>query len=175
MFFAAFPTIYYDSKGNKDFKVVTNLLRRVAIRTKVKTNIALFDTYEVKEGETPESIAYKLYGDTEYHWIVMLMNDITDRFHGWPMSTPQFLSFVNEKYSDPNGTHHYEISQTSGDSTTKIEVGTVNTDYPTATAVTNYEYEEADQDKKRQIRLLDPQYVTTFAEEFRLIMAESSI
>ena len=175
MYFANFPLIPYDSVGNGEFKLVTNLLKRVAVRTKVRTNILLFDTYDVKEGETPESIAYKLYGDTEYHWIVMLMNDITDRFHGWPMSTPQFLSFVNEKYSDPNGTHHYEISQTSGDSTTKIEVGTVNTDYPTATAVTNYEYEEADQDKKRQIRLLDPQYVTTFAEEFRLIMAESSI
>ena len=123
MYFAAFPTIYYDSKGDKNFKVVTNLLRRVAVRTKVKSNSALFDTYEVKEGETPESIAHKLYGDTEYHWIVMLMNNITDRYHEWPLTTPQFLSFVNEKYSDPNGTHHYEISQTSGDTTVKIDVG----------------------------------------------------
>ena len=50
------------------------------------------------------------------------MNNITDRYHEWPLTTPQFLSFVNEKYSDPNGTHHYEISQTSGDTTVKIEV-----------------------------------------------------
>ena len=150
MYFAAFPTIYYDSKGDKNFKVVTNLLRRVAVRTKVKSNSALFDTYEVKEGETPESIAHKLYGDTEYHWIVMLMNNITDRYHEWPLTTPQFLSFVNEKYSDPNGTHHYEISQTSGDTTVKIDVGIVDTDYPDATIITNNQYEEAEQDKKRQ-------------------------
>ena len=79
MYFDSFPVILYDSKGDDNFKVVTNLLRRVAIRTKVKANTALFDTYEVMEGESPESIAWKLYGDVDYHWIVLLMNDITDR------------------------------------------------------------------------------------------------
>ena len=175
MYFDSFPVILYDSKGDDNFKIVTNLLRRVAIRTKVKANTALFDTYEVREGESPESIAWKLYGDVDYHWIVLLMNDITDRYHEWPLSTPQFLSFLDEKYSDPNGTHHYEISQTSGETTTKINIGTSNADYPTATEITNFEYEESEQNKKRQIRLLDPAYVGQFTKEFKSIMAESSI
>ena len=175
MYFNSFPVILYDSKGDDKFKLVTNLLRRVAIRTKVKANTALFDISEVKEGESPESIAWKLYGDVDYYWIVLLMNDITDRYHDWPLTTPQFLSFLNEKYSNPDGTHHYEISQTSGETTTKINIGASNTDYPAATEITNFEYEESEQDKKRQIRLLDPVYVGQFTEEFKSIMAESSI
>ena len=175
MYFDSFPVILYDSKGDDNFKIVTNLLSRVAIRTKVKANTALFDTYEVKEGESPESIAWSLYGDVEYHWIVLLMNDITDRYHDWPFTTPQFLSFLNEKYSNPDGTHHYEIAQTSGETTTKINIGASNTDYPTATEITNYEYEESEQDKKRQISLLDPASVGQFTSAFKSLMEESSI
>ena len=175
MFFTSFPLILVDPKGEGETKVVTNLLRRVALRAKVKTNTALFDTYDVKEGESPESIAFDMYGDTEYHWIVMLMNDITDRYHNWPMTTPQFLSFLKEKYTDPNATHHYEISQSSGNTTVKINVGTVNTDYPSATAITNFEYEDAEQDKKRKIRLLDPSYVNLITDEFKRLMKESTI
>ena len=175
MFFNAFPVIFADPKGEGETKIVTNLLRRVALRAKVKTNTAIFDIYDVKEGESPESIAFELYGDTEYHWIVMLMNDITDRYHDWPLTTPQFLSFLKEKYSNPDATHHYEISQTSGDTTVKVNVGTVNTDYPSATAVTNFEYEEAEQDKKRKIRLLDPSYVDLVTNEFKRLIKESII
>ena len=175
MFFNAFPLILVDPKREGETKVVTNLLRRVALRAKVKTNTAVFDIYDVKEGDSPENIAFKMYGDTEYHWIVMLMNDITDRYHDWPLTTPQFLSYLKEKYSNPNATHHYEITHTSGDTTVKINVGTVNTDYPSATAVTNFEYEEAEQDKKRKIRLLDPSYVDLVTNEFKRLIKESII
>ena len=49
MYFAQFPIIPYDSVGDFNFKVVTNLLKRVAVRTKVKTNTLFFDTYDVKK------------------------------------------------------------------------------------------------------------------------------
>ncbi len=173
MYFANFPLIPYDSVGNGEFKVVTNLLKRVALRSKVKSNTLLFDTYDVKEGETPESIADKLYDDSELHWVILLTNDITDRYHQWPMSSSQFLAFINDKYSNVDATHHYEISQTSGDTTIKINVGTVNTDYPAATLITNFEYEEARQDTLRKVRLLDPAYIGTFVAEYKSLMAES--
>ena len=64
MYFGNFPTIPYDSVGNGDLKMVTNLLKRVAVRAKVKTNTLLFDTYYVAEGETPEMFAHKLYVDS---------------------------------------------------------------------------------------------------------------
>ena len=106
MYFSNFPIIPYDSVGSYEFKDVTNILKRVAIRSKVKTNTMLFDTYNVREGETPESIADKLYDDSQLHWVIMLVNDITDRYHDWPLNGAQFNQFVDEKYSNPDGIHH---------------------------------------------------------------------
>ena len=175
MYFDNFPTIIYDSEKENVFKDVKNLLRRVGIRAKVKSNALLYDTYDVKNGETPESLAFKLYGDAELHWVIMLLNDITDRYHDWPMTEAQFSQFVQDKYDNVDGTHHYEISQSSGDTSIKIDVGTSNTNYPSATLITNYEYEQSQQDSKRKIRLLDPLYIEAFVEEFKSLMNESII
>jgi hypothetical protein len=175
MYFDNFPTIPYDSEGNGKFKDVKNLLRRVGVRAKIKTNTMLFDTYDVKNGESPESIAFKLYNDSELHWVIMMINNITDRYHDWPMSEAQFLQFINDKYSNVDAIHHYEIPQSSGDTSKKINIGTTNSDYPTATAITNYEHEQEQQDIKRKIRLLDPSYVPSFVGEFKSLMKESII
>ena len=177
MYFVNFPLIPYDSVGNGQFKIVTNLLKRVAVRSKVKTNTALYDTYDVKEGESPEIIAHKLYDDPELHWVVLMTNDITDRFHQWPLSAAQFNQYVPDKYDDVNGTHHYEIAQDSGDTTIKIWVeNDADTDaYTGLTPITNYEYELTEQDRKRQIQLLDPNYLNIFINEFDKRMKESII
>ena len=180
MYFNLMPKIYYDSAGIGQPKIVTNLMRRVGLRAKIKTNTMLFDTYKVKEGETPEIIAHKMYGDSELHWIVMLVNNIIDRYHDWPMSTNQFNSYLNQKYVDadgnPNmsGVHHYEIDQTSGDTKVTIEVTDLTT-YPSASTVTNYEYEQRRQDRIREIRLLDPRYKDLFVDEYENLMKESDI
>ena len=78
--------------------------------------------------------------------------------------------------------HHYEISQSSGDSDLKIDVYanealySGDTDfYSSATIVTNREYEEREQDKKRKIKLIDPRFVDQFVEEFELLVKESVI
>ena len=175
MYFQNFPTIPYDSTGTGEFKGVTNLLRRVGIRAKVKSNTMIYDTYDVKNGETPESIAFKLYDDSELHWVVMLINNITDRFHDWPMTEAQFLQYVNDKYTNVDAIHHYEISQESGNTKKKIDIGTDNTDYPTATAITNYEHEQEVQDDKRKIRLLSPTYIGQFVDEYKKLISESII
>jgi len=175
MYFSEFPTIPYDAEGNGKFKDVKNLLRRVGIRAKVKSNTMLYDTYDVKNGETPESIAFKLYDDAELHWVVMLINNITDRFHDWPLTEAQFLQFINDKYTNVDAIHHYEISQESGNTKKKIDIGTDNTDYPTATAITNYEHEQEVQDDKRKIRLLSPTYIGQFVDEYKKLISESII
>ena len=177
MYFDSFPVIPYDSKGDLNFKDVTNLLRRVGMRTKLKTNTLLYDTYDVKEGETPEMIAHKLYGDAKLHWIILLVNDITDRYHQWPMTGGQFLDYINDKYSNVDGIHHYESTQTSGDTKVKIEVfNEVDDDaYTGLTPITNREYEESEQDKRRQIRLVDPSFIEQFVDEFKSLMNESAI
>ena len=175
MYFGHFPLIPYDSVGDGKFKLVTNLLKRVAVRSKVKTNVLVFDTYDVKSGETPEMIADKLYNDPEHHWVVLLMNDITDRYHQWPLTENQFIAHINDKYDNVDATHHYEISQTSGDTTIKIDIGTDNSDHSGATAITNYEYEVARQDEMRKIRLLDPTYIEQFVDEYKILMKASIV
>ena len=177
MYFDAFPVIPYDAKGDLNFKDVTNLLRRVGMRAKLKSNALLYDTYDVKEGETPEMIAHKLYGDAELHSVILLVNEITDRYHQWPMTGGQFLEYLNDKYANPDGIHHYETTQTSGDTKVKIEVfNEVDDDaYTGLTPITNREYEESEQDKRRQIRLLDARFVEQFVEEYQKLIGETAI
>ena len=181
-YFSRFPLMVYDVKNNDNYKLLPDILRRVKIRQKINSSTMLFDKYDVKEGERPEDIAFKYFGDPELHWVVMLVNDITDRYHQWPMTYAQFLQFVNDKYADPNGVHHYEIAQSSGDTTKTIEVYnnsalyTGDTDfYSNATTITNIEYEEKLQNDRRKIRLLDPKYVPQFVEEFEELLKETAI
>jgi hypothetical protein len=178
MYFEQFPVIYYDAVGNGDPKVVTHLLKRVALHSKASETIALFDTYDVRNGETPEMIAHKYYDDAEYHWVILLINNITDRYHQWPMNTRQFLSHLAERYDNVDAVHHYEIYQESGDTSVKINIGTSNVDVDgntiaDATLVTNREYEEEKQDVLRKIRLLDPVYLEQFVEEFERLVSET--
>jgi hypothetical protein len=178
MYFEQFPVIYYDAVGNSNPKVVTHLLKRVALHSKASETVALFDTYDVRNGETPEMIAHKYYDDAEYHWVILLVNNITDRYHQWPMNTRQFLSHLAERYDNVNAVHHYEIYQKSGDTSVKINIGTSNVDVDgntiaDATLVTNREYEEEKQDILRKIRLLDPLYLEQFVEEFERLVSET--
>ena len=176
-YFSNFPVIPYDSEGNGNLKDVTNLLRRVVVRTKIEENTSVFDTYDVKEGETPEMIAHKYYGDVNLHWTILVANDIVDYYEDWPMSVQKFETFVSDKYDNPQGTHHYEITQTSGDTTVTVDVGIeedlVLEDYPTATEISNYQYEDRLQEKKRQIRLITPEYIDEFVKEFERKMNEA--
>ena len=175
MYFANFPLIPYDNYGTGDFRLTPNILKRIAVRANIKTTTSLFDTYDVKEGETPEMIADKLYGNPEFHWVVLMMNDVVDRYHQWPMSRRQFLAHLNDKYTNGDGVHHYEISQSSGDTNIKINIGTSNTDHPTATAITNREYEQERQDSLRKIRLLDPDFIDDFVTEFEILLEGSAV
>ena len=175
MYFANFPRIPYDNYGTGDFRLTPNILKRIAVRANVKTTTSLFDTYDVKEGETPEMLAAKLYGNPEFHWVVLMMNDVVDRYHQWPMSRRQFLAHLNDKYTNVDAVHHYEISQSSGDTNIKINIGTSNTDHPTATAITNREYEQERQDSLRKIRLLDPDFIDDFVTEFEILLEGSAV
>ena len=173
-YFSKFPKLVYDIKGNGNDALFTHILKRVKLHSAASSNTLLYDTYNVKEGETPEIIAHKLYGDTQLHWIILLINDITDRYHQWPMTVPQFEQFVADKYSNPNGLHHYEISQDSGESTTKINIGQDNTGHPTADSISNYQYEEAQQLLYSQIRLLKSEFLIQFVEEFEDLVNEDT-
>ena len=71
--------------------------------------------------EQPETTSYKHFGTTDYFWIILLLNDITDRYYE-PLSDQDFEKYVKDKYANPQGIHHYEITQSSGLPTTKAMV-----------------------------------------------------
>ena len=173
-YFDMFPNIYYSAKGDGKFTIMKDLLARVKLIANVKDNILGFDYYDVKDGETPEMIAHKYYGDVNLHWTILVVNDVIDYYEDWPMSVQRFEQFVKDKYDNPQGIHHYEISQTSGDTTVKIDVGMNTTEYQSATAISNYQYEDSLQEKKRQIRLIGTRYIDSFVKEFESKMKEAS-
>tara|TARA_Y100000361_G_C11073484_1_gene296930 strand:+ start:287 stop:718 length:432 start_codon:yes stop_codon:yes gene_type:complete len=137
-------------------------MRRVNLKGNAKANTLVFQEYYVRDGEQPDIVAAKYYDDPEMHWVIVTINNITSRYD-WPLDQVALSQFVNDKYSNPNGTHHHEIDATSGDTTKKL---IVSSDTDGATAITNYEYEERENDKKRRIRLLDREYLSQFVEEF---------
>ena len=171
MYFSFFPQGTYDIKGNGIDTLVTDLMVRVKIRAKIMNEASLYDLYDIPEGETPEMTALKHFGSTHYHWIILLTNDITDRYYGWPLTTFEFENYINDKYTNPNGVHHYEITQSSGkikgegpsDYEHKL---IVNSTVPNAEAITNREYEQRIQDQKRQIKLLNAAYLPILLDEF---------
>ena len=172
-YFQMFPDTLYDAKGNGNYTVMKDILTRVKLVASKKENILNFDYYNVQDGETPEMIAHKYYGDVNLHWTILVANDIVDYYNDWPMSVQKFEKFVFDKYDNPQAIHHYEISQTSGDTETTIDVGMNTTDYPSATAISNYTYEDRLQEQRRQIRLIQPQYISTFVKEFEKKMNEA--
>tara|TARA_B100000925_G_scaffold111895_1_gene82637 strand:- start:917 stop:1444 length:528 start_codon:yes stop_codon:yes gene_type:complete len=165
-YFEMFPKLFYDNKGDGKETLQTNLLTRLVLRTDMRDDAFDFDYYDVKDGETPEMIAYKYYDDVELHWTIFLANNIVDYYEDWPMSVQRFEEFVKEKYANPQAIHHYEITQTSGDTTETIDVGMNTVEYPSATPISNYTYEDRLQEKKRQIRLIQPRFIPTIVEEF---------
>ena len=173
-YFDMFPNIYYSAKGDGKYTIMKDIMSRVKLIAGVKENILGFDYYDVQDGETPEMIAHKYYGDVGLHWAVLVANDIVDYYEDWPMSVQRFEEFVKEKYDNPGAIHHYEITQTSGDTTITIDVGMNTTEYPSATAISNYQYEDKLQEKKRQIRLISTRHIDGFVKEFESKMREAS-
>jgi len=168
-YFKSFPKVAVDFHGDGDLVLLSDITKRVRFTDLAKKNNIVFDYYDVKDGETPEYIANEFYGDPLLHWIVLLANNITDRYEDWPMSVAQFEDYVHSKYSNVNATHHYEFSQTSGDTTKVIEIpnDAANTIPVGAVTITNYEYEELLQEQKRKIRLVKPEFVGQIKQELK--------
>ena len=77
-YFESFPNRLYDLKGNGQQTLVKDIFRRMKVRDNIKNNLALYATYDVVPGDTPETISFKHFGSTDYFWVICLMNDISD-------------------------------------------------------------------------------------------------
>ena len=176
-YFNRFPMMVYDIKNNNNYKLLPDILRRVKQRNVSASGQFIFDTYDVRNGEKPEDIAYKWFGDAQLHWVILMTNDVTDRYYQWPMNDAQFEEFIADKYSNPDAVHHYEVTKDSGRTTGQgpndySHLVEVNSDTDNAISISNREYEERVQDKNRSIRLLNQRFLSDFLEEFDKLIKE---
>lgn len=97
-YFSKFPLVYYNLSNSSSSQLVTNILSRFIIEKNIRENIAFYDFYTIRDGDTPENLAYKLYKSSERHWIILAVNDIFDVETQWPLVGDQLSRYINQKY-----------------------------------------------------------------------------
>jgi len=81
-----YPTISPDSNSSFDYTLVKNLFLRGELRTEVLDSILAIQDYFIRGDDRPDNVADELYGRSDYDWIVLLSNSITDVHNQWPLS-----------------------------------------------------------------------------------------
>ena len=120
-YFSNLPKIIKtDAKGNSI--IMSNLLARASVIPSLMKNPAVFYQYDIQDGDTPEIIAHKYYGDSYRYWIVLFVNQIVDPQWDWPMNSTVFNNYIQDKYKEFNPysqVHHYEKLVTKYDNNTQ--------------------------------------------------------
>ena len=161
--FKFFPNLGYIE--GKRIVTVADIFRRVSI---VEENLNSYNLeyYTILDGEQPEDVAYKLYGDPELHWTVLLVNNIVDPYNDWYLTTEVLEEFVKQKYgADFLDTHHHWVLPERPEicveyDRTKLANGEI-------IAVTNKEHEEILNDGRQEIRVVNPNQIQDFVKEYR--------
>lgn len=86
-----------DENGNSI--LLTNLVTRAKLIEQLQNNPMLFYEYAIQDGDTPEIVAEKYYGDPFRYWIILLSNEIFDPLWDWPLSDQMFLQYIDTKYA----------------------------------------------------------------------------
>jgi len=165
MYFEQFPTMYYDyvkADGTTEYVLLKDITSNIRFKKEVLETITLYEYYDMQDTDTPEIISEKFYGSPLYHWVIMLANQKYDYLEDFPLPIPQLESRITEKYGAGNeyDTHHYEYNGFIVD----------NVSYPNATSVSNYDYEFAENEKKRRIKIISATLLQEIMREFRNIL-----
>jgi len=99
-YFKKFPKTVYKLKEDNSLDTITNLTVSFSFDNQLKENNILYYSYDIKEGETPEIIAHKYYGDVEKHWIILKLNDIIDIKSQWPLDYRSLNLSIEQKYKN---------------------------------------------------------------------------
>ena len=176
-YFSRFPLMAYDVAADGKYKLLPDILRRVKLRSGLRSSSFMFEKYDVKDGEKPEDVAFKWFGDAEYHWVILMTNNVTDRYYQWPLSQPQFAEHLTDKYGagSEDAVHHYEKTTDSGPTSSNgpndySHLVECNEDDENPAIITNRQYEQRKQDEYRSIRLLDKSYLKVFINEFESLI-----
>jgi hypothetical protein len=195
-YFDTLPKVIYTQNGVSS--VYTNLLARVSVIPEILKDPLIYYTYDIQEGDTPEIIAHKYYGDSYRYWIVLFANELLDPQWDWPMTSKVFEQYLAEKYPSINvysEIEYYEKVITQYDTNTqtttvnkvRINQSTYNSLPITQTAtytlptgpvtitternaVSVYDYELDLNESKRNIKILNSIYVNQFEEQFKELL-----
>ena len=99
-YFNYFPKTFYTSNNDVNgVEAITNIIARFAFDSQLKENTSAFYPYQVQDSDTPEIIADKYYGNVEYHWVVLLFNNIIDPQFDWPLKSDTLIDYIDKKYT----------------------------------------------------------------------------
>jgi hypothetical protein len=94
LYFSKLPKTFYNNV------LLTDIVSRVAMIEEYLNNMDLYYEYLIQDGDTPEIIAEKYYGVSEYHWIIMMTNNIFNATFDFPMGYETFNNYIEDKYKD---------------------------------------------------------------------------
>ena len=181
-----------DGRNNNDYSVVKNLFKRAKLRDDIYQNVTFFDKFIIDGDDRPDNVADKIYNDPTLDWVVLISNNILNVQSEWPMSQIDFNTYVTEKYENEtvlySGIHHYksrEVKTTDGSiiipSGERVSIAQSVSYYDDASGqhvretdiaipVTNFEFENDLNNKKREIFVLKREYLNVIFDDLDEIM-----
>tara|TARA_X000001036_G_C20148749_1_gene590475 strand:- start:17 stop:535 length:519 start_codon:yes stop_codon:yes gene_type:complete len=171
MYFRALPKMIYPWKdANKKQRqiIVPDIFRRVHVDKFFKNKLNLVAMY-VNDGETPEKVAYDYYGSTKYHWIVLLSNDIVNVAEEWPRGQRDLNNYIKDKYGSSNATDVHHYVETDNKSII-VDWDATRLSNAEIEPVTNTQYEDDLNEKKRQIFVLDKIFLKDIVAQYKKLV-----
>lgn len=167
--FVYYPKIEY---GNE---IAINIMVRGKIRDLILSQSALYYKYVVEDGERPDIIATKYYGNPLYTWAIFYANEIFNPLFDWPLNSQDFIRYIEKKYgsieeaqNELNTPHHYEYIDPESNLVYIIDEETYNnTDAANRRKVSVFSYEQELNESKRNILVLDKAYILQIENELR--------
>lgn len=173
-YFSYFPKTTQDLENIGNNIVVTNILRRFKVKDKLRDTAGVYYEYDIQEGDRPDTIAKKYYGNSAYAWVVLLFNEIQDPIFDWPLFGQDFDAYIKSKYGSIPASQStvQEYRKILSDAKVlydgrviperfvAIDKDTYDTLSPTSRrSLTCYDCELEKQEQKRKIKILDEKYL----------------
>ena len=95
-YFSNFPTIQYTLSSGKVVRI-KYFFRKSKIEQEAVKSIVEYTLYEIEDGERPDVLATKLYGNADLHWTFFLVNDI-ENYYDWFKDSEVFEEYISKKY-----------------------------------------------------------------------------
>lgn len=175
-FFKRFDNINYDP-DNIGKRNAVNITNSLVMKYSPIKDTTLYFNYTIQDGEKPEDVSYKHYGTSQYHWILVLINDVVDQYYDWLLSAKELESYMEDKYGDDLYDVHHFTNLTTGKRVDEFDELGYREDIDNEIAlpvyihpVSNREYEIGKNEEKRLIKVISPNYINDVITQFEEIM-----